>query len=194
MTVILVRHGESEGNAAGIIQGWLDTELTLKGQEQARAARTQLAEMPIQAVYASPLKRAYHTGLAIAQAHDLEIIAEADLREQRWGLAEGKTWAEATAKWNLKPGTDWASLIPEMEPNAVLRMRSYECFKRIADRHVDELVVCATHGGVIIQLLAEILELDETEWPRVRVLNGGLTTVTGNSKAFKLEGINVAAI
>ena len=81
-----------------------------------------------------------------------------------------------------------------MEPNAVLRKRSYECFRRIADRHEDELVVCATHGGVIIQLLAEILELDETEWPRVRVLNGGLTTVTGNSKAFKLEGLNVAAI
>ena len=194
MTVILVRHGESEGNAAGIIQGWLDTELTSKGQEQARAAGTQLSEMPIQAVYASPLKRANHTGLAIAQRHDLEIITEPDLREQRWGLAEGKTWEESIAKWNLKPGKDWASLIPEMEPNVVLRKRSYECFKRIADRHVDDLVVCATHGGVIIQLLAEILELDETEWPHVRVLNGGLTTVTGNSSAFKLEGINVAAI
>ena len=194
MTVILVRHGESEGNAAGIIHGWLDTELTSKGQEQARAAGTQLSEMPIQAVYASPLKRAYHTGLAIAQRHDLEIITEPDLREQRWGLAEGKTWKESIAKWNLKPGKDWASLVPEMEPNVVLRKRSYECFKRIADRHVDDLVVCATHGGVIIQLLAEILELDETEWPHVRVLNGGLTTVTGNSSAFKLEGINVAAI
>ena len=57
MTVILVRHGESEGNAAGIIQGWLDTELTVKGQEQARSAGDQLAEMPICLLYTSPSPR-----------------------------------------------------------------------------------------------------------------------------------------
>ena len=59
--LILLRHGQSEGNLARIFQGQLDYPLTDKGREQARAARERLGDYTPDLLLSSPLKRAYET-------------------------------------------------------------------------------------------------------------------------------------
>ena len=73
MTLILVRHGESEGNARGVITGSLDLDLTELGREQARRVGARFAEHPIAAIYSSTLQRAANTGAAVAVHHELEV-------------------------------------------------------------------------------------------------------------------------
>ncbi len=194
MTVILVRHGQSEGNAAGIIQGWLDTPLTEEGRTQAALAGHTLKSVEIKAVYASPLRRAFDTGLASASHHGLDLVRDPDLREQRWGEAEGLTWQEARQRWGLEPGKDWGVMIPAMETTSDLRRRAYECFQRIANAHPAEIAVCATHGGVVIQILAAIFGLSDSEWPRAKVLNAGITTIEGTDGNYKIANLNTGPV
>ena len=97
MTLILVRHGESEGNTRRIMQGSLDMPLTEAGREQARLVAARLASMPIAAVYSSPLSRAFETAQVIAAHHAVDVQPIAGLREGGRGEAQGLTWAEVTA-------------------------------------------------------------------------------------------------
>lgn len=85
-----VRHGETETNAAGLITGSLDVDLTARGREQAFAAAEALSSEPITAIYVSPLKRARKTAGPIAARFHLPLIILDDLAERRWGALEGR--------------------------------------------------------------------------------------------------------
>jgi len=87
----LLRHGESEGNASGVIQGRLDLPLTPAGQQQAQelARYWQFQQMTFDAIISSPLKRAYQTALTIAQSLKLEVEIDEDWCERGFGIGEG---------------------------------------------------------------------------------------------------------
>ena len=88
--LILIRHGETVWNRQGIIQGsGSDTELSEVGNLQAEKVGLALREMPLSAIYSSPLKRAMDTAGAVARYHDLEIIPDAGLAEIYVGEMEG---------------------------------------------------------------------------------------------------------
>ena len=84
-----LRHGETEANAAGTIAGSLDVELTALGREQARFAARGLADVPITAIYASPLRRARETAQPIAEALGLPVTIVEEIAERNWGDLEG---------------------------------------------------------------------------------------------------------
>ena len=84
-----LRHGETEANAAGTIAGSLDVHLTPLGREQARLAARALANQPITAIYASPLRRARETAQPIADALGLPVTILDEIAERNWGDLEG---------------------------------------------------------------------------------------------------------
>ena len=84
-----LRHGETEANAAGTIAGSLDVHLTALGREQARLAARALANQPITAIYASPLRRARETAQPIADALGLPVTILDEIAERNWGDLEG---------------------------------------------------------------------------------------------------------
>ncbi|MGZ8230321.1 MAG: histidine phosphatase family protein, partial [Burkholderiales bacterium] len=77
-----LRHGETETNAAGLVAGSLDVDLTARGREQALAAAEALADEPITGVYTSPLKRARETAEPIAARLRLPLNVVEDLAER----------------------------------------------------------------------------------------------------------------
>ncbi|MGZ9013948.1 MAG: histidine phosphatase family protein [Burkholderiales bacterium] len=85
-----LRHGETETNAAGLVAGSLDVDLTARGREQALAAAEALADEPITGVYTSPLKRARETAEPIAARLRLPLNVVEDLAERNWGALEGR--------------------------------------------------------------------------------------------------------
>lgn len=102
MRLILVRHGESTGNLARRMQGWIDPPLTPRGEEQARRVGTALAGLAPAALYSSPLRRALDTAVAVGRAVGLAPEPDPDLRECYLGEAEGLTWdefAESYPEW-----------------------------------------------------------------------------------------------
>lgn len=90
MDLFLVRHGETQANADGIIQGWMDTTLNATGQEQARQAAAAF-DQPIDAIFSSDLTRAKQTVAAFRQKYpDVPYFEDARLRERNFGDATGE--------------------------------------------------------------------------------------------------------
>ena len=154
--LLLVRHGQSEGNAAGVIQGRLDPPLTPLGREQARALAGRLrAEGGVDRIVASPLARARATAEAVAAALGLPLLEEPRLMEYDFGEASGLTPAavrERHPEWSGGRG-DGAErpLLPGEEG-----VRAFDA--RVA-AVVDDLLalegrtVAVAHGGVITTAL-----------------------------------------
>ncbi|CAD6919676.1 unnamed protein product [Tilletia controversa] len=98
LRVLLVRHGETNENVAGIIQGQLDTDLNPHGRLQAEAVARALADEPIDEIYTSSLRRAVDTATAIHQANralqaqGVPLIQEARLKERYFGVLQGNVW------------------------------------------------------------------------------------------------------
>jgi broad specificity phosphatase PhoE len=92
--LIVVRHGETVHNVAGIAQGWNDSALSERGQQQVAALASKLASMNVDAIYSSPLERAMSTARAIASATNLPIETLDELREMNYGGWEGRSFLD----------------------------------------------------------------------------------------------------
>ena len=163
MTLLLVRHGQSAGNASRIIQGWLDAPLTTLGHQQAGAVADRLATAGASRLYVSTLERAANTAAPIARATGLEAEPLDEWREYCWGEAQGRTWTEALALWGRgdPPTLDWGtSQVPGEEGEAAFAARITEAFTTLLERHEDDLAIVVTHGGVIIEVVKHVFAVE----------------------------------
>lgn len=152
-TVYFVRHGESESNLITQFAGSLDMPLTEKGREQAELTAAHLQRMPLAAVYASDLCRAYDTGLAIAKKQQIPIQGMRQLREIFAGEWEGKTYAQLEEEYPDSYGV-WRNQIglavcPGGESVADLQRRVSRCVEALVHRHPGEAICIATHATPI---------------------------------------------
>ncbi|KAL3344542.1 hypothetical protein AABB24_023799 [Solanum stoloniferum] len=136
--IIVIRHGETEWNADGRIQGHLDVELNDIGRQQATAVAARLSKEPrISVIYSSDLKRAHETAEIIARScGDLEVIKDPELRERHLGDLQGISLREAAKSQPLAY-------------KAFLSDRNDQVIPRIAKNHRGKRVVVVSHGGAI---------------------------------------------
>jgi broad specificity phosphatase PhoE len=92
--IFLVRHGETLDNAAGIVQGWSNSDLSEKGREQVRQLASRIADYGPTALYSSPLGRAMSTAEAIAEVTGLQVRTVDDLREMNYGGWENRSFLD----------------------------------------------------------------------------------------------------
>jgi len=97
--LILVRHGETLHNVAGIAQGWNDSALSDKGREQIRTLAERLHAYAPTAIYSSPLGRALSTAEVIANATGLNVVTLDDLREMNYGAWEGRSFLDVRREY-----------------------------------------------------------------------------------------------
>lgn len=152
-TLYFIRHGESISNLITQFAGSLDMPLTEKGKRQALATASFLKSVPFNVVYASDLSRAYGTGLAVAESHDIPIQSTPQLREIFAGDWEGKTYdrlereyADSYGVWRTQIGL---AQCPGGESVAQLQARINACVQGIVARHSGETVCIATHATPI---------------------------------------------
>ena len=141
-TLILARHGETDWNRDGIWQGHGDPPLNDLGRRQAAELAERLADVVIDALYSSDLRRAYETAEIIGRAKGLDITAEPDLREMDVGSWSGLTSEEIATRF------------PEMtyhdgEEREAFDTRAVGVLYRIAGAHEGRRVLVVTHGGVV---------------------------------------------
>jgi len=178
MEILLVRHGESEANATGRIQGWLDTPLTELGREQARRLRAWLAERGVRwdAAYTSPLARARDTAALLGAA---EAVAEPALQEVGLGVLEGLTRAEIARRhpgFLSRPITELADFGEwGGERYDAVQERILGFLASVRARHPGGRVLVVAHGGVNFQLVKAAICLPV---PRVCILTWGNCTAT----------------
>ena len=90
--IYLARHGETDDNARGVVQGWLDTPLNDRGREQARALAAEAPD--VAAIYSSQLSRALETARIVGAPLGLEPVVDERLAESRRGSWEGRALEE----------------------------------------------------------------------------------------------------
>lgn len=151
--IILIRHGETLWNRERRMQGHTDTVLSATGRAQAAALGERLAGAAFAALYSSDLARAWDTAHAIAQRTGHDVIAEPNLRERRFGIFEGLTYAEMTERhpdeWRCFQSRDPDYVIPGGECARDFYSRCLACLTAIAERHAGGEVAVVTHGLVL---------------------------------------------
>lgn len=180
-TFLVMRHGQTEMNAAERWLGWNDSPLTPLGREQAEAAGRALTGRKIDAAVASDLGRAMGTArLALAAAGgDSSVLAaglspESDLRERHYGDYQGLSTPEIE---RLYPGSrftegrdtraDWRPPGQHAESLEEVGHRVTALLARLAAAHAGQTVLAVTHSGVlrVIDAAATGRTLDEI-WHR----------------------------
>jgi alpha-ribazole phosphatase len=178
-TLVLLRHTEPEEDAHGRCYGTLDVGLSPAGHAHARRLADELADLTLDAVYASPHRRALDTAAPIGASHGLQPAADERLRELDFGELEGRTYEDIAASlpdlyaaWMTAPTT---VRFPGGESYADLRERAVAACDEIRRRHAHALVV--THGGVARAVLAASLGMPAEAIFRLDQSYGGLSIV-----------------
>ena len=159
----LVRHGETEWNAQGRLTGHTDVGLSEKGQRQAQAVARRLDGVSFHAAYSSDLSRTAETARIILAQKKVTLNAIPQLRERYYGVFEGLTVAERQARY---PDMFAASLFNDLEfaptdgeTMSQVGARMIAFVAELRERHLEETVLIAGHGGALRATLPALLDL-----------------------------------
>lgn len=165
MTVILLRHGRSTANTAGVLAGRSEgVALDEKGAAQAEAVVQRLAELPITAIVTSPLLRCQQTVAPLAAARGLQPRSDERLAEVDYGEWTGKELKNLLSEplWKVVQQHPSAAVFPNGEGLAQVQARAVAAVREhdaalTAEHGADVLWVACTHGDVIKSVLADAL-------------------------------------
>ncbi|QSE95125.1 histidine phosphatase family protein [Rhodococcus pseudokoreensis] len=162
----LVRHGRTDWNRRGLLQGHSDIPLDDVGRGQARDTARMLRDDAWDTVVTSPLSRAVDTGRIIAEHLGIDVTGmHSDFVERSYGAAEGMTREDAERRW-----PDGA--FPDLEPLEAVSARGRRAIDAIARTHPGGRVVVITHGALIRAVLGD---LSATAVPRI--VNGAVCEI-----------------
>jgi len=161
----LIRHGEVEAAYQRVFGGRIDMNLSPRGQQQAIALARWLARQPLNAVYASPMKRVQQTLAPFASNNGWadRVVVLRDLREIDFGDWTGLTWEAVSEKFGVSAFQWLTELerggIANAENTQSYRNRIEPCVRDILQKHPGQNVAVFCHGGVIRMILAILLDL-----------------------------------
>jgi broad specificity phosphatase PhoE len=160
-TLLLARHGETDWNRELRIQGSSDIELNELGREQARTLAVELADVELDAIYASDLSRARDTAEAVAATKGLPVRLDARLRERAFGSWEGLTREDVAERH--------AGERHDGESDDEVRERVLAAIDAIAAAHPGQHVLVVSHGGALNTLWHHALGERVERWANCAV-------------------------
>jgi len=184
VSTLLIRHGETEWNDVGRIQGWAPVTLSATGREQAaRVGASIAAEYDVDAVVSSDLHRTHETAAAIAEATGVDVETDERLRERNFGVYQGLSSATFFERFPafdlLESGETAITKTPEGgESWRAVRERVLAAGRELTDRPGTVAVV--THVNPIRLLTGDCRGLDvPTALTELAVDNCAVTELAG---------------
>ena len=189
--ICLVRHGETEWNAERRIQGQIDIGLNEIGLRQAQAAGRWLKSAGIIALYSSDLKRAKTTAEALGEALGLTPVLVPEMRERRYGVFEGLTYAEAHDRfpegYAAFEGRNADYDFENGESLLVMFARVTGKLSELAARHTGESIAIVLHGGVL-DIINRFVRGNPLEMPRDFLIpNAGINWIAMEDGQWHLK-------
>ncbi len=173
-TWYLVRHGQTEWNALARMQGQLDSPLTARGRDHARASGRLLSRLGVDAMFASPLGRVRETLAFVAEHVTVEPVFDDRLMEWSGGAWSGELYADLAHRWPVEFAAWNADRYHQRAPGGenfvdlVARARS---FVEAASRAPGERVAIVAHGFLNRALAQVLLGLSPAETLGIRQTN-----------------------
>ncbi len=177
--LILIRHAEVEARYQGVFVGREEAALSPRGHTQAEGLAAYLRPRPVEAVYASPMRRVQET-LAPWRPHLARPpVILPDLREVDMGEWSGLSAEEVQARYGWSASRWLEALergaIPGAETGQAFRDRVAPCLSQVCRDHAGQTVAVVCHGGVIRVLLSLLLHL---ELPQTAVFHIDYASIT----------------
>jgi probable phosphomutase (TIGR03848 family) len=183
-TVILLRHGRTTANTAGVLAGWTPgVQLDETGQGQVAAVAQRLSAVPLAAVVSSPLERCQQTAGVVVAGRELELQTDDRLGEARYGDWTGRPIKELAKEplWKVVQQHPSAAVFPgdegeglaQTQARAVAAVREWN-----AELGPDAVWVACSHGDVIKAVLADAFGMHLDSFQRIVVDPASISVVT----------------
>ncbi len=182
-TVCLVRHGVTDWNREGRLQGREDIELNETGRMQARLIAMFLGKQERDLVMTSPLKRAAETASVIAERLGIEdAIQMPEFVERDYGESSGMTAEESS---RMFPDGD----VPGLEDRSSVRDRCMRGLQALTREHAGRSIVIVAHGAVINSILA-VVSRGEIGTGKTRLGNACINLPHFHHGAWEVQSYN----
>lgn len=202
-TVILVRHGRSTANVAGILSGRAaGVTLDAVGRDQAARVAKRLAVVPLVAVISSPLARCRQTARIILRDRDDSPAErlEAGIIECDYGQWQGRLLRELAQEplWSVVQNRPSAAVFPGGESLAAMQSRSVAAIRRHdaaleAEHGAGAVWVAVTHGDIIKSVLADALGMELDHFQRLTISPGSVSILRYGTSRPDLVAANTDA-
>jgi probable phosphomutase (TIGR03848 family) len=200
-TVILLRHGRSTANTAGVLAGRTSgVALDEQGQAQADALVQRLAQLPLAAVVCSPLQRCQDTVAPLAQARELEVTVDDRFIEVDYGEWTGRELRTLTKEplWKVVQTHPSGAVFPGGEAMAAMQARAVAAVRewdvKLATEHGPQVLwLACTHGDLIKAILADALGVHLDGFQRIVANPCSVSAVTYTETRPFVQRINDCA-
>ncbi len=194
MKLYLVRHGETDWNKAGRMQGRIEVDLNLFGFKQAHLCAKRLKAIPFEMAYTSPQRRALQTAELIVKHHDVYLDAHPALQEIHLGKWEGLTWSEVRRQHR--------GLIDDMtKDRQTAKIHGGEAYEDVLKRAMSflesvsklpfEHVLVVSHGGLIKMVLSYVLGLPIEKRGNFHLSNTGISVIEKDKTTGRWRALSI---
>lgn len=179
--IYFIRHGETDWNSAGRYQGWTNIPLNDSGREQARLLAERFQDVPLDAIYTSPLDRAYDTAKAVAEKKDMKAIPDEHFKEINFGQWEGGTVQELGDKY----GREFLDFFKEPHKYPMPGEGSFQNAENrvltgintILQKHENENVMIVSHGGLLRIAIIALMGMDGSFYRKTWLNNTSVSII-----------------
>lgn len=193
ITIMLIRHGNTDWNVEEIFRGRADVELNEVGIKQAQLLAQYLGRVTIEAVYSSPLKRALKTAEIIAAPHHVATTPTQELVDFDYGEWQGlshdvvkKKYKALYAEWLNNPHLIKVSGGEILDD---VSRRTINLVNQVIVKHQGS-VVLVSHRVIHKVMICALLGLDNSHFWNIRLDTCGITTFVYEKNRFVLTGHN----
>lgn len=190
--IYLTRHGETEWNEKGIMQGWGDSPLTDLGKNQANWLGERMKDLHIDVIYSSPIGRAFNTAEIIRGDREILLIAHDGLKEIKIGGWEGLSQEEMKAIseenyfnfWNVP-----SKYIPigNGENFYAVKDRAFKAINEIVEKEKGKTILIVTHTITLKSYLTALENRDiDTLWDPPFIKQTSLTEINFTEEGYEI--------
>ncbi len=194
MNLLLIRHATNDWVGKQLV-GWMPgAHLNEEGRGQAEALARRLTDLPLAAIYSSPLERALETAEPLAASHSLDIEVCPDLGETRFGRWEGRTLEELEKEdlWPVVQSYPGGARFPEGESIREVQARIVAVLDAIRDAHPGQIVAAVSHSDPIKMAAAYYLGLSLDHFQRLTISPASITAFSFSRFGPRLVCLNYA--
>ncbi len=194
--LFLIRHGEVEVRYHRVFGGRIDMDLSPRGLEQARQLARHLQGRHLDAIYASPMRRAQQTAAPLMTGRQPPLVTLPELREVDFGDWTGLNFQQVFDKFHVR-AYEWLhyldkGAVPGGESAAGLRARLQPAVQRMLRQHKGQSIAVVCHGGVVRAILALLLDLPLSKMSCFEVDYASVTWVEIQPHKAEVQLLNLA--
>lgn len=191
--ILLIRHGLNDLVGTRLAGRMPGVHLNRKGRLQAEQIACRLAELPLRAMYSSPLERAVETAQPAANALGLEIQSHPGLNEMDYGILQGKPTAqlERMEFWKEVQQRPSQARFPEGETFPAAQQRAVAAIEEIqAAWDALDIVACFSHCDIVRLITAHYLQMPLDGFQRLVIDPGSITILHRWEDTERVAGLN----